>query len=133
MKSAEKTSQNGSRTNEERIEAYVEEFIPYACHFDDHTLLTKNGELMQVIKVTGFNFETVGHKAKEASDLRETLRQTIQKTFKTNKFALWLHTVRQKKNLATGGEYPEDFASRRASAGAAGRRYDDKTYGNYLE
>ena len=29
------------------------DFVPYQCHFDAHTLLTKNGELMQIVKIAG--------------------------------------------------------------------------------
>ena len=35
------------------LEPLAEQCIPYACHYDDYNLLTKNGELMQVIKIEG--------------------------------------------------------------------------------
>ena len=31
-----------------------EEFFPYACYFDKRTILTQNGELLQVIKIPSF-------------------------------------------------------------------------------
>ena len=33
-------------------------FIPYLCHWNRNTILTKNKSLMQVIKVSGYSFET---------------------------------------------------------------------------
>ena len=33
-------------------------FIPYKCHWNHNTIITKNDELVRVIKVQGFSFET---------------------------------------------------------------------------
>lgn len=83
-------------------------FIPYACHFDNHTVLTKNGELMQVIKITGFSKQSIGS---ENLDLREILREALTKCMKQNT-AAWIHTVRRKTSLEPGGEYPDSFSKR---------------------
>lgn len=39
-----------------------EDFIPIACHYDENTLLTKNGELIQIIQINGINAEHVSKK-----------------------------------------------------------------------
>lgn len=83
------------------------DFIPYACHYDAETLLTKNGELMQTIKIVGFSFESVEN---EGIDLRETIREAIHQGIETNNFALWFHTIRRRKNLNAGGTYTDPFA-----------------------
>lgn len=83
------------------------DFIPYACHYDAETLLTKNGELMQTIKIVGFSFEMIDS---QGLDLRETIRQAVHDGIQTNQFALWFHTIRRRKNLNAGGEYDEPFA-----------------------
>lgn len=94
--------------NSVRMEIPVPDFVPYACHYDPYTVLTKNGELLQIIKITGFSYETVGSKT---SSLREMLRNAVMNNVKTNKIAIWYHTVRRTSNLDPGGEYPENFAS----------------------
>ncbi len=40
--------------SEIKLEAPVPDYIPYACHYNADTILTKNGELIQIIKITGF-------------------------------------------------------------------------------
>ncbi|MFZ8865087.1 MAG: ATP-binding protein [Rickettsiales bacterium] len=72
-------------------------FIPFACHIDDDTILTKNGNLIQTIKITGFSYELIG--AKQV-DLRSTIRTAIKKYVKNDNFSLWLHTIRRKKDLS---------------------------------
>lgn len=86
----------------------VPDFLPYACHFDDHTLLTKNGELLQIIKIIGFKGQKVGA---QRLDLRAEIRKAILQNVKTDNFAIWFHTVRRQKNLDPGGNYPEGFAA----------------------
>jgi type IV secretion system protein VirB4 len=104
-----------TRSNEHRQEAAVEEFIPLACHYDPCTLITKNGELIQTIKIMGFSFESVNYDG-EKKTLRQVIREAISKSIKTPHFALCIHTVRRKKNLATGGKYIpgsfEDYVNR---------------------
>lgn len=88
----------------------VEEFIPYAAHYDENTIITKNGELMQVIKVTGFAFETL-EADQNVSPLRQIIRESIQKNFKTNNFAFWFHTLRSKKDISCTAKYDQEFCS----------------------
>ncbi len=88
---------------------YDENFIPFVCHYDPNTILTKNGELLQVIRVTGFNYESIGS---ELVNLRETVRNAIAGSIKTNNFALWLHTIRRRKNISTSGTYDNYFSEK---------------------
>ena len=101
------THNPGSNDNTNRKEAEVSEFIPYACHYNDHTLLTKNGELLQTIKVTGFSCESIEAKKIE---LREAVRRSIFDSIRTDDYALWFHTIRRLKNLDPGGDYSPGFA-----------------------
>jgi type IV secretion system protein VirB4 len=89
-------------------EVPMPEYIPYACHYDGKTLLTKNGELMQVIKITGFSSETIG---KIKITLREAVRRSIDEGIPSSDIALWLHTLRKRTSLSPGGEYAHNFAS----------------------
>lgn len=97
-----------SNSNSSLFEVPVAEFVPYACHYSSDTILTKNGELMQIIKITGFSYETVG---KETLSLRALIRDAIAKHVTTDKIALNFQTVRRRSNLDPGGQYPENFAA----------------------
>lgn len=94
-------------SNEVRLEVPVPDFIPYACHYDKDTLLTKNGELLQTIKIIGFTYEAVGS---EEINLRKIIRRAIKENIKSTNFAVWFHTVRRKKNLEPKGEYNDSFS-----------------------
>lgn len=73
-----------------------EDFIPIACHYNENTLLTKNGELIQIIQINGVNSELVSNKL---LNLREIVRRAIEKDSHSRDFAFWIHTVRRKTNL----------------------------------
>ncbi len=85
------------------------DFIPFVCHFNHNTIITKNGELMQVIRITGFNHESV---ASELVNLRETVRDAISKNIKSSNFALWLHTIRRKKDIAPNANFKDYFSKK---------------------
>lgn len=72
------------------------EYIPICCHYDKRTLLTKNGELVQTIRIHGLNQE---HISRKLLGLRKILRQTLKKHLNTDKIACWVHTVRKRRNL----------------------------------
>ncbi len=74
------------------------EYIPYACHFDEATLLTKNGELLQTFKIEGYQFET-SHNGKKA-DIRLELRRVFQAFALHPYFCATVHIVRRRKNLS---------------------------------
>lgn len=73
------------------------DFINLAVHFNKNTLLTKNGELIQTIRIDGLDKE--GRESSQIS-LRDILRDSIFDGLDDqNKFAFWFHTVRRKKDL----------------------------------
>lgn len=106
---ADNTSEQESIKN---VEENSEEFIPYACHIDDHTLLTKNGELMQVIKITGFAFESVHDTSDKNYTVRDAIRASIIENVHTDKVAIWFHTIRRKNNLSSSLPYNSYFTDR---------------------
>jgi type IV secretion system protein VirB4 len=97
------------KRSEQKYHSDVEEFVPYASHFDEETLLTKNGELLQTIKVTGYNFETISEGG-EARPLRELVREAIKNNLDTDKFAVWIHTIRREADISTGGSFKQKFS-----------------------
>jgi type IV secretion system protein VirB4 len=90
------------------LSSIAEQCIPYACHYDDSTLLTKNGELMQVIKIEGYSKEMSGFQ--EDADLRNIIRQAILEHVQDKKIALWFHTIRRKRNLDSMNYFAWTFA-----------------------
>lgn len=107
-------SLKGKKTNED-LEAYRDisddvnesDFVPYACLYNAHTAITKNGELMQVIKITGLAQELLGHRE---TSLRTSLREAIAQCIPSDSYALWLHTIRRHADLSVGGSYDNAFA-----------------------
>lgn len=86
-----------------------EDFIPYVCHFDKNTILTKNGELLKIIRVTGLeNHES----ALEISSLRESVRKSIVENITKTEFALWFTTIRRKKNINPVGKFEDEFSQK---------------------
>ncbi len=71
-------------------------FIPYLCHYNNTTILTKNKELMQVIKVGGFSFETADD---EDVDIKKDMLNMLLKGFQTGGFLLYFHTIRRRASL----------------------------------
>jgi type IV secretion system protein VirB4 len=86
-----------------------EDFIPYAIHYDKKTLLTKNGELMQIIKVVGFNNTSV---FADLISLREAVRDAVRDHIKQTNFALWFTTIRRKKNISPDGVFVDYFSNK---------------------
>jgi len=82
-----------------------ENFVPYVCHYDPNTILTKDGELIQIIRVAGFHESVVG----ELISLRDSIRDSLRTHIKDNDFALWFTTIRRKKNIVPKGEFKESF------------------------
>lgn len=88
-------------------EATTSHFIPYKCHYDAKTILTKKDELMQVIKLDGFSFETVDD---EELDLRKSVRNALLKSMTSGNLALYFHTIRRKQAAYPPGKQPRGFA-----------------------
>jgi type IV secretion system protein VirB4 len=83
------------------------EFVPYACHIDPHTILTKNGELLQVLKLVGFTYENT---LSQRVELRHALREGLTDALHSTDYAVWIHTIRRKASLTPQGQYPNDFS-----------------------
>ena len=83
------------------------EHIPYTAHYDANTLLTRNEDLIQVIKIEGLPFET-------SSDnylrLRKRFRNNLLRTLAKSQYALYVHTVRRKQHVYPDGRFPNGFA-----------------------
>lgn len=87
---------NSRKADKDLFNNSSENFIPIVCHYDSNTLLTKNGELIQIIQINGINSENI---SAQLFDLRKIVRNAIKKNTKNKNFAFWIHTIRRKTNL----------------------------------
>lgn len=83
------------------------DFVPIACHFDEHTLITKNGELLQTIQIHGLN---ANHISNKLHDLRAVVRKAISDTITNHKYSFWVHTIRRRTNLDDPAKYSSYFS-----------------------
>ncbi len=79
-----------------------EDFIPIACHFNENTLITKNGELLQTIQINGVNSEKISN---NLFNLRAMVRKSISGSIDSGKYAFWIHTIRRKADLDDTADY----------------------------
>jgi type IV secretion system protein VirB4 len=88
-----------ARESKSRSEAPISRFIPYKCHWNSNTILTKNNELLQVIKIGGYSFETADD---EDLDIRKNIRNSLLKNMASGNIALYFHTIRRRKPVSLG-------------------------------
>ncbi|NET71341.1 MAG: hypothetical protein F6K62_10550 [Sphaerospermopsis sp. SIO1G2] len=100
------------------------DFVPYACFYDHSTIITKNGELCQTIKITGLNRETITSEHGQ-QELRSLIRESLKRHVPNDSFAFWLHTMRRESNVAPGGTFEE--------GSFAGAMHEDWVFLNRLE
>lgn len=82
------------------------EFIPFKHHYDKETVVTKNNEIVQVIKLEGWSFETADD---IDVDMKKAVRNSLFKSLSDGKYAVWFHTVRRKKSAYPRGEFDSGF------------------------
>ncbi|MBN8828124.1 MAG: hypothetical protein J0H68_05405 [Sphingobacteriia bacterium] len=95
-----------NKLNQFKLELPSSDFIPYACHINPRTILTKNGDIFQSIKIVGFSDQLLNS---EGIDIRDKIRQTILSHIDSKNFAIWFHTIRTRRNIDPGGFYPFKF------------------------
>ncbi len=128
---ATKKPAKDAQPNADLQEQEVPEFIPQACHVSPQTVITKNGELMQVIKITGFEFESVKTSGNEILTVRQALRKALREALKGDNVAFWVHTLRRRTDLSTTGEEDNIFSSRLHEDWVSRNQWDEQ-YTNEL-
>lgn len=81
-------------------------FIPFVCHYNPNTILTKNGELVKIIRITGFGDESM---MSQVSSMRDNIRSAIVNHIPNKQYAFWFHTIRRKKDINPKGNFDEFF------------------------
>ncbi|MFT4328134.1 MAG: type VI secretion protein [Wolbachia pipientis] len=99
------TSSNSEKKNNlALLESINLDFIPYACHYDEETILTKQGELLKIIKLEDYS------SVDNYGDLRTEIRKSISKNIKSLYFTVWIHTVRTRNKLSLQWNKTADFS-----------------------
>lgn len=77
--------------------------LPYAAHIDDHTLLTRNGMLCQVLHLRGFLFEAADS---DEISYRKRLRDRILQAIGSSRHALYFHVLRREIDAGLEARFP---------------------------
>lgn len=77
------------------------EFIPYKAFWNNHTLLTKTDDFIQIIRFSGYSFETADD---EDVDIRKGIRNLLLKGIGSGNFSLYFHTIRRKESVFSGDD-----------------------------
>ncbi|MBA2932602.1 VirB4 family type IV secretion/conjugal transfer ATPase [Sphingomonas sp. CGMCC 1.13654] len=81
--------------------------LPYARHVDDVTIETRDGLLLQIIKVDGLLFETADT---DELNYRASLRDAMLRTLGSPRFAIYHHVVRRPADISLDGVFPDPFS-----------------------
>ena len=83
--------------------------LPYARHIDAHTIETRDGLLMQTLRLGGLLFETADG---DELDYRAELRDAMLRAIGTSRFAIYHHLVRRRADAELDGSFPDQFSQR---------------------
>ena len=103
-------------------EASVGARLPYAGHADAQTLKTRDGQLMQIVHLRGFPFETA---ADGELNYRKAIRETLMRGATDSRMCVYHHVVRRRVKPRFGHSPPTPYAAeldRRWQGLLAGRR-----------
>ena len=101
------TTVKASKEKITKGEISASHFIPYKCHWNSNTILTFEEELIRVIKIKGFAFETADD---IDIDLKKNGRNNLLKGMASGNFSLYFHTVRRKEKSFPDGDMPNAFS-----------------------
>jgi type IV secretion system protein VirB4 len=82
--------------------------LPYARHVDGATLETRDGLLLQVIRLDGLLFETADT---DELNYRAALRDAMLQTIGSSRFALYHHVIRRKAEVTLEAPFPDPFSA----------------------
>ena len=83
--------------------------LPYARHVDARTIETRDGLLMQTIRLDGLLLETADS---AALNYRAELRDAMLRAIGNSRFAIYHHLVRRRANAAMDADFPDSFSER---------------------
>jgi type IV secretion system protein VirB4 len=81
--------------------------LPYARHVNGHTLETRVGDLIQMIQLDGFSFETADT---EMLNYLHQARDALFRSIASSRLMLYCHVIRRRVTADLAGQQPEGFA-----------------------
>lgn len=97
--------------------------LPYARHIDEVTIETRDGLLMQTVRLGGLLFETADG---EELNYRSGLRDAMLRTLGSSRFAIYHHVIRRRADAVLSPLASDDFSS------ALDARWRDRLEGKQL-
>jgi type IV secretion system protein VirB4 len=83
--------------------------LPYARLIDDHTVETRDGMLLQVIRLGGLMFETADT---DELNYRKTLRDAMLQAIGSSRFAIYHHIIRRRVEPLIDAQFPDAFSQK---------------------
>ena len=80
--------------------------LPYAGHLDDHTVMTRGGDLIQMIQVDGIAFETADS---EKLNHMAAVRDVVMRGIANSNLMLYCHVIRRQVTAELSGAQPDGF------------------------
>ena len=90
-----------------KTEKNIADFLPYTRFVDSKTLRTKDGYLLQIIKLHGIAFETADQ---DMIEHYKDVRATFLRGLTSSRFALYNHIIRREINIEQDSFFENDFA-----------------------
>lgn len=97
-----------SRDRAAARETPIGKHLPYAAQIGDHSILTRDGLAMQVIRLAGLPFETIDEAQLEA---RKAARHAMLQSVASARFALVHHVVRRAVSPVLEGQFGDPFSA----------------------
>lgn len=91
-----------------KLEKIDSDFIPYACLYDDNTIITKHGELIQTLKISSFSEEILAHGDKH---VKERIKDVMLQQLTSDQICLYFHTIKSEVDLDSYPQYQSKFAA----------------------
>jgi type IV secretion system protein VirB4 len=82
--------------------------LPYAAQIDGHTLILRDGRLMQVLQMEGLLFETADT---DELNYRKALRDAALKAIGSSQFAIYQHIIRRRIDPVRADSFPDGFSA----------------------
>ena len=81
--------------------------LPYAGHVNDQTLMTRSGDLVQMLQLDGLAFETADS---ETLNHMAAVRDVVMRGIANSNLMLYCHVIRRQVTADLSGEQPAGFA-----------------------
>jgi len=91
------------------LETSIATKIPYARFFDSETIETKNGNLIQIIKIEGLLADTLDD---ELLDMEKNIRNTLLISLTDSTTSFYFHTIRRKYQVNLNSNFENTFLKR---------------------